>query len=351
MSKKPFSFYSKSEYLQELTKMILKCGSGDQISLSTMAFNPADTMITELINALCVAARHNANVHLNVDAFIFLNDDNMLPGPLFFHKDLPDQLPGKYKHKFDRLVQLRDAGGTFSIINRPSHRFSRPFAGRCHIKTAVINNSIFIGGCNLTNHQQLDIMVSFDNAKSARFLHKHLKNLGNALGSSSYMNGQDIKLAVSEECEILIDCGKPRQSIIFDQALKIIDDSREKLFFACQFFPNGTIARHLKMAHGRGVDVRVVYNDPSKHNFLRSIPLYLVLGVEKLKLPSELFRDELPEKSLFLHAKALVSENEALVGSHNLVPSGVKFGTSEIVLYVRNKSFANNLERSILEQL
>ena len=77
----------------------------------------------------------------------------------------------------------------------------------------------------------------------------------------------------------------------------------------------------------------------------------LILTKEKLGKPKELFANQLPQQLPALHAKVIASEKAGLIGSHNFVETGVKFGTAEIALLRDDPTFAQALQQLLLSQI
>jgi len=57
-------------------------------------------------------------------------------------------------------------------------------------------------------------------------------------------------------------------------------------------------------------------------------------------LPKSLLESSLPRHAEFIHSKAMANEKAAIVGSHNFVELGVKYGTPEIALRREDPDFA-----------
>ncbi|MGH7195647.1 MAG: phospholipase D-like domain-containing protein [Candidatus Saccharimonadales bacterium] len=345
-----FSFLNRAEYFAELAENISRLKSGGRATVATMAFMPDEPAVAKILRELCVAAKRGVAASLAVDAQIFLINDKKIPGPLFYFKELPKVMPPTFKRKLKVIKDLRAAGVKVAVTNKPARPLVNPFSGRSHIKLAVINDLVYVGGCNLTHSEDIDLMVRLSDAKIADWLYDFEQGLDEQPSRKGVMGGQDVTLDIDNQTKILIDAGVRRQSIIYENALRLIDEAEKSLIITCQFFPNSMTAKRLLAAHRRGVKVQIYYNHPSQHGLHR--PLHrLVVMPEKLRMPPEFFENELPKGANYLHAKLLASEKEAMVGSHNYLRAGVNFGTAETALLSRDPQFARDAIAAFKRQL
>lgn len=348
----PFYPQSKQTYLTDITTRIAQAGSGDQITLMTMLYDPADPMIAGLTNALCKAAANGAQVLLIVDAHIFLRriyGPFAIPGKLFWSRNFNDRNRSTDPVLL-ALQRIEEAGGRTAILNVPDRRFTNPFGRRSHIKFTLINDQVYIGGCNLQSHDEIDVMVGWHDPHIANYLRDITNKLHATPRTNIVFDVIDTNLIVDEASTLFIDSGTPGQSLIYDEALKLIDEARESIFITCQFFPSG-IARHLEAAHKRGAKVTIVYNNPDKDHWPNKFIHRAFLDIEHLRRPSSFFERELPRKMPYLHAKIIATESAAFVGSHNYLRTGVNWGTAEIALLRRDPAFAQSLIDNIEEQI
>jgi hypothetical protein len=72
---------------------------------------------------------------------------------------------------------------------------------------------------------------------------------------------------------------------------------------------------------------------------------------QKRRMPKDFFVDQTPKGTPVMHSKAVASEKSAMVGSHNYVERGVKFGTPELVLLRDDPNFAQQVGNFILNQV
>lgn len=198
----------------------------DKISLVSMSFEPDDPLVDDLLNYLIVAAKRGNKVELVLDAYSFMMSQRNLPiGPVMLGRPFIKISHQKYfRDKYRRLEQLKAAGGEYHIIDLPSKStIPLPFAGRSHIKCALVGDTVFVGGCNLWHTNQFDYMVEFNNPKVAMTLRD---TIGQAVSFGSFrkaLRGRDQNIKIDDESTLLIDAGRPGQSIIYRTALEFID--------------------------------------------------------------------------------------------------------------------------------
>jgi phosphatidylserine/phosphatidylglycerophosphate/cardiolipin synthase-like enzyme len=346
-----FTLFNRAEYFIQLVALANRTKRGNRIAVATMAFDTNEPLVASVMQALCKAATRGVMVYLAVDAHSFMvQNKSLVFGPLWFHTALPEQLVEPYTSWFGALEALRKSGGHYAITNTPHKRFSTPFAGRSHIKTAIINDHIFIGGCNLDNAAHVDIMTGWHSKKAADWTYKWITQLVTTSSTQQTFSGKDQKLILSPELQLLIDAGVPNQSIIYDHAMQLIDEAREYIFFTCQFFPGGRTGQHLLQAHKRGVDVRIVYSSPLAHRHL-ALGHWLYNTREFARLPHIFFAEQRLANAPLIHAKVIATDKGAIIGSHNYITQGVRLGTAEIALLKQGPAFAQYLIRKIAQNL
>ncbi len=344
-----YEFYGRREYIAELVRRINTARPGDRVLLATMAYDTDPPEIKELIDSLQVAAARGVRVHVFVDAFSFIVKSGLKPGPLFFATKLPRRLSRSFTDRLVGLEKIQANGGRYTITNLPRRPFSTPFAGRSHIKFAAINDYVLLGGCNLNAMDQVDLMIGQHNPMLANWLDGFCEKLASKRSVRLALAEQDQVIPIDEATTLLIDAGRPNQSVILDRALALIDEATEHIWLTCQYFPNDRTARHLSLALARGVNVTILYNHPSKHPF----PLlhHLSIRAEKLRTPGVLFLSQLPKSHDFLHAKVLTTDKGTMIGSHNYVRAGVMFGTAEMTMLSRDPQVGDMARRAIDRQL
>lgn len=344
-----YTFFASREYFEQLTVDIDKTKAGDRVLLATMAYNPEPTALAHLMQAVERAGDRGVTVHFFSDAYNFLQNHGGRMGPLWLNTQLPATFAGEYKIVHDSLQNLQSHGVKTAITNMPERRFTSPFSGRSHIKASIINDTVYIGGCNIEK-QYLDIMVRWTDPQAAQWLYDLLLLREKNPQTIGAFGPHDITHAIDETTDIIVDVGVRGQSAIYEQALATIDAAREWLIITCQYFPNSTTAKHLKMAHDRGVKIFPIFNHYSAHGKPKNLLQHAVTGSERLRMPRSFFAHELAPGSTYLHAKVIATEQEALLGSHNYVTAGVNFGTAEIALHKKDSDFSKAAAQLILAE-
>ncbi|HSX42704.1 MAG TPA: phospholipase D-like domain-containing protein [Candidatus Saccharimonadales bacterium] len=346
-----YQILSKLEYFHDLVWRIDATQKGTRVAVATMAFDPHERPIHDLIIALTAAARRGVQTHLVLDAYTFLvHDKRLWPGPLWSQTKLPVTLPEPFHTTWAVLQEFEAAGGRYGITNIPVKPFRNPYSGRSHIKGAVIGDYIYIGGCNLDSPGYIDIMLGRTHKESADWVYDWFVSMCATASTVLTYQGADKRKAFGDGSEIIIDSGIPRRSAIYRRALRLIDSAKETVYLTCQFFPGGETAQHLLAAHKRGVDVRIVYSHPATHGSKRLMHA-LHVRRERMRLPTDFFAEQQPARTPKLHAKILVTDSISLIGSHNYVPQGVNLGTAEIALQNNNPDLAQTVIRKIGSQL
>jgi PLD-like domain len=349
-----FAFYTAAEYFAELTQRISEASDGDRLVLATMTLRPERPEVKRVMDELREAARRGADVKMLVDAKQFLlpgseTSVGVVPGPLFFNGELPLKLKGPFRAILEMLDELQDAGGQYAIINQPGRRFTNPIAGRSHLKFAIINSRVYTGGCNLDTNQHIDMMAGWDDRRTADWLCSLAEKMIARGSVRLALDAQDVTWAIDHETSLLVDAGVRGQSLIFEKALELIDGASERITTSSQFFPNDVTALHLLAAHKRGVQIEIYYNHPRQFGWPHNLLHYSVVGRARSSLPQRFF--EHAQRRNFLHAKVLVTEQAAMIGSHNFVRVGTKLGTAEITLLSYDLEFARQVLATLERQV
>jgi len=352
MSLTPLTIFDSAAYFQELLRLVADTKKGNRVALTTMSFDPSEPHISKLMHELTAAAARGVVVHLLVDALTFSLDHRRFPsGPTMLKREISKAKQPYFRNKYIVLEKLKASGGQYRIINFPNRRFSNPYAGRSHIKAAVINDIVFTGGCNLSGSWQSDFMVQSKDKTTAAWLYELILDTDKSGSVRQTLQDTDRELTIDPVTTLFVDAGKPKQSIIYEEALKLIDAAQEWLVMTCQFFPNTITAKHLAAAHQRGVKIKLYYNHP-RHQAIheRWVHHAVILG-EKTRHPKVLFDYQLPKAHKRIHAKLIATEQGAMIGSHNYVTHGVNFGTAEIAMLRHDPAFARKAVAILASQV
>jgi cardiolipin synthase len=343
-----FSFYTAADYRRQLLAHIKKTRAGDRLLLMSMTFEPTEPDIAAVMAEVEAAAARGVQVTLAVDAHSFLIQMNHLPGPLWTRKRMPNRMPATYRHKLQILERINAyPTGHADIINIPQRRLSLPISGRSHIKAAIVNDKIFIGGCNLQGSKFIDLMVGWQSAADAEKLYAVLNQVIHGGHTSRALAGIDRVFSIGQETNLLIDSGARRQSRIFDEALNLIDAAEDWLVITCQYFPNSITAQHLVRAARRGVKVEVIYTHPKHHGVIGGFGQRVSIFRERTRVPKSLFAHALDKTDPMLHAKLIACDKGVMIGSHNYVRAGVILGTAEIALKSSDEAMAREAVKKL----
>lgn len=347
-----FTFYTSEEYWVELVKQLDHTKAGDRIAMIVMGFKPLESASSRVTTALLAAADRGVEVNLVTDAInLLLNVDNETPGPLWWQPK-PVYTPPSFRAYIHAISALNERPtGHATIINKPNRLFTNPVANRNHIKYTIINDTIFVGGCNLNNTSWLDLMVSWQDKVTANYLYDLILSLHRTESTQALFQNQDQEIAIDADTALYIDSGKKGQSLIFKKALELIDSAEKSLIITCQYFPNSITAAHLAAAHRRGVDVEVIFGHPTTQGRIGGLGQQVSILRERNRVPAQLFQKMLPKSGPALHAKLIATEKGAIIGSHNYVRAGVSLGTAEIALLRYDTAFAKNAIAALKREL
>lgn len=336
---------SGTDYFSSLSNAISSTVEGDRVAVTTMGFDPDEPLPNKIVSQLNQAGSRNVTVALGVDAFALLETTGM--GPFSFPKSAYNSEAAQ--RRMSALSQLAaHSTARYGIINMPTSPVANLFAGRSHMKLAVINDQAYLGGPSFQGCDRLDMVVGISDKQAADWLYTLATNITDIGDTNAVLGDADKEIPVDNVTDILIDVGKPGQSHILSEAMEIIDTANEHITIASQFLPTGEMGKKLAKAIKRGVDVHIAYNHPSKFDRM-NLAHHMILAREKLRKPPEFFNNQVPLIRPPLHAKAIVNESTGMVGSHNLVETGVKLGTPEIALRRRTSQFAQAVRSLLLE--
>ncbi len=342
--------YSRREYFIDICKRINDATSGSRVLVASMGIRPDEPEIIPVIQALANAAQRGARTSLLVDAYDYLIDDRKGQlGSLWARKQLPKNPKPNEQLHVDMLAYLRKAGVHCVVTNMPDRAFSNPFAGRSHIKTTIVDDYLYIGGCNLHEVEQLDLMLGWRDKPTADWLYQQMLHIAEHPFTKAALGRKDQTFAVSNSATLILDSGIKRQSHIMDTALQVIDDAQEWIVLTTQFLPDRA-AKHLAKAIKRGVKVYSIFNNYGQFKGVNYLAQQSLKHLAKISRPHSLFTYELPANLPFLHAKVLATEKEFMLGSHNYLQIGVNFGTAELSLHQKDPLVSKRVAKAIIAQ-
>lgn len=326
-----YRFYTAPEYRHNLVELINKTGPGDRLLLMSMTFDPTEPEIAAIMRATEAAVSRGVNVNVAVDAHSFLVRPDHFPSQVWPRIGMPSAKSAYFQNKLRIIEKINSyETGHADILNLPTRRITIPISGRSHIKAAIINDHIFLGGCNLEGSSNVDMMVGWRSKSNADMLHALLCQVIHGKYTRRALAELDRALRIDDQTNIFIDSGKRNQSKIFAEAMQLIDSAEEWLTITCQFFPNSVTAQHLQKAVKRGVKVKIVYSHPRHHGFIGGLGQQASILRERMRVPKSMFSHGLGRDDPMLHAKLIACDKGVMVGSHNYVRAGVILGTAEI---------------------
>ena len=240
-----------------------------------------------------------------------------------------------------RLTSLRDAGGHVARFEPVLHR---PFRGRAnlrdHRKIVLADEArAWAGGMNVAAEylgptpmpdRWRDLAFRLDGPAVA--VYDALFRSGWTFASRAPLPPKPpVPPPVTDGTTVQVVPAGPdvAEDALFDLVLSLAFGAHERLWMVTPYFvPDEALERALAVAARRGVDVRLVVPDPSNHRLadLARGPSLRVLSTAGARV--------LRHTAGMVHAKALVADGVALVGSANLdLRSLFLNAESAVVLY------------------
>ncbi len=309
----PLVLLTAQQYYKELINEFEFATSRIKLCTMNITFGSLmDSLHARLINAL----KRGVSVELVIDKY-----------SLFRFKE-GEAL--NFKHKsitIKRLNELKINGAKVRIIGSIG---LNPFAHRMHTKLTIIDNTLYgFGGINFEEDafSSNDIMFKLTDKK---FLVPALSVL-EAIKRGDMGNSE---IEISSNYSILVDGGKPKDSIIYKRACDLAKSSRD-IFLSSRMCPSGVLGNIIKANEGV-----CYFNRPS----LASFPTNISIVLDQLKTGI----DNKYKGDRFLHSKFILFKNSDgtksfLCGSNNFNWRGVKYGTKEIAIYSKDVNVWNSL--------
>jgi len=336
----PIDILSAERYFNGLLEQIPHVKPGGRIAIISMTLHHHEPLIARLLDELGAAAERGVDVHLVVDAYTFMISLRGLPTGPMYRLRTPAIDNGYFGQKFAVLESLKRRGVHYAITNAPRARLSNPVAGRSHIKATVIDDVAYIGGCNLEDPKQVDLMTKLSSKDFADTVYSLILEVAEQRDTKRLFAGHDQVIKIDQHTSLLLDVGIPSQSLIMRRALDLLDSAQEWIVLTCQFFPNNVTAQRLAAAHKRGVRIYVYYNHPAKQTGFSQLAHHALIQLERSRHPRELFMRQLPPDHRRVHAKLIATDKGAIIGSHNYIQAGVRFGTAEVAIIRHDSDFA-----------
>lgn len=247
------------------------------------------------------------------------------------------------------FAQLRSIPNTIvEIKNKPENLKGKllPFFGRSHIKAYGVDDKFFyFGGANLDKPDlnSLDLMVTFTDEWARRLKGAYAE-------IRSHPQTTDLVFDISDDTQLLYDCGRRGTSSVLDKGLYMIAHAKANIKNTSALYPDGAVRTKLNNKAQEGKDVEVITATIDRPSHL--LPLetghafWLVNQITELRRTKEEHLRVIVSKGPKVHAKLLIADDSsALFGSHNLSSAGVKAGTEEWAIFTTNPRLVSNLGR------
>ena len=281
-----------------------------------------DDSTKALVTALCTAAKRGVSVEVASDVFSF----GILGG----------YAPLRNRGSIGRLRTMRRTFKSAGVRYRWFGKFGPfLFAGRTHVKWCVIDDIVYsFGGVNLYQNglATADFMLQLSSTGLADQIEEEHHRISRADYDGRWYRSH------SFACEygiVLIDGGKPLDSIIYRRACELAEKA-STILFVSQYCPTGRLGKLMA----------------AKKSLLYFSPWQLIGGTNRLLIRSSMaftgYKTEY-KRAVYIHAKFIIytmpnGSKVALTGSHNFVWAGVVLGTREIALETSDPQIIKQLE-------
>lgn len=333
-----FDVLSPEKFLPDLQEELTK--AKQRIWIKTMHLEDGK-IAQSLLESLRLAVQRGVNTMLHIDSF-----STLIVGRWYLPNLLREMTPAARRQisaqrkndavLFKELEKVTDE----LVFTNPARGIVDkmiPFRGRDHRKVTIIDNLAYMGGLNYfdLDFQRPDFTVKIEDPAIVLKLAEQF----------DLKLQDDLQIECNSETDLLVDCGKPKRSLILDHAVDLVGRATEVLLTS-QYIPDGVFLRALDEARRRGAKVQVITSSPSQ------ITEISVRTLNEAKYVISDLKGRLPPVFFFypgwVHAKLLIAEVEgvktAIFGSHNFSQSVVDAGTAEIALQSTNPQLVSNLE-------
>lgn len=342
------------EIIARFTEAVSKASEGDRISMSTLCFDPREDVVNTLADELLGALERKAHVQVAIDHFGYLiaRQIGMIAAGRLID-------PAGLKARQEVEESLITAGAAVSITNQAKLPFAPLFgiSGRNHIKISAISTDDydlgFVHGHNQFGTKRLDNGVELRDPAAVKMLHSTVTSLVQTGTTKAAFRGRDQRLKLPHG-ELLLDSGKPGQSIILDTALAMIDNAKESITMTTQYAPHGALIRHMRAAEKRGVALNIacshsrVRMEQLLFGWMRTVNGFIYSD----DAAGYCIPDALPEshsKNLIKDA-GILGEEEAMVGSSDLSSIGAFCGNAELSYRSNHPAFVAKTGEIVLAQ-
>ena len=331
MDHKPVYIFLPSHlYIEDFKKELTKATKRIYLQSMVVEFSKETTDITDV---MIEKAQSGVDVQLHIDYFTKMMTYTEVLSPRARERYITKQ-----KEMLAIVNQLISHNCNITYINKPKKPTYQMFPrlGRNHMKLTIIDDTIYIGGVSTAKRffGYADFMIKTTypplvKEVSEEFFKVNVNRLT-----------KDRAIPIDQETTLLLDSGKPGESVIFTKAIEMVNSAKKKIQYISQYIPDFELLEALNKAKKRGVEVKLITYlpklKPDKHTENKIEHLLFASASKGLKLSYY-------SKS-YVHAKLMIiDEKIAIFGSHNYSKFGVLFGTDEIALQTENKDLLSSL--------
>jgi len=304
----------------------------NRIWLQTMIYETGPEIL-KLEQALLAAAKNwTLDIRLSIDAVskkYVHGHPHLLP-----QYDHSTRLHHHQVHSTtsNSLHLLKNAGVKIFTQHHPSGNFF-PLLGRHHLKLYIIDDTAWVGGVNLTDGSltNLDFLVKFNQPEIVKSLISIYENMClNRLNTN-------ISQKLTSHFTLLLDSGKFLDSIIYQQAIAMVQKAQQSILFVSQFYPDGSLLSSIIRKARQGVPTTILTSHRNSEVFHHPLYLspYIISKIRLLNIPNI----HIIHSSGHVHAKYLsIDGRESLFGSHNFTLTTEMLGTKEIAIHSTDPS-------------
>lgn len=317
------------EYVRTLTQDVRKAKKRVTIFSHIIAY---DDSTDELVAALCEAAKRGVRVEVAGDVFTY--------GILGGWKVVPLKPNERIRALRTMVKKFKKSGVEYRWIGQVGPFL---FAGRSHVKWAVVDDIVYsFGGINLyaKGLRETDYMLREKNPRLGDHLVREHRRIADADRRNKFYRSHQFE---SGNGDVLIDGGRPRDSIIYHRACALAKQATD-IVYVSQYCPTGPLG---KIMNERGAKLYFSHwrQAQSLNNRLLIRGSMFLTGYETLY-----------DRAKFIHAKFILftmpdGSKVALSGSHNFVRAGVVLGTREIDLETSDPTIVAALEEFLQKHI
>lgn len=317
------------EYVRMLTQDVRKAKRRITIFSHIIAY---DDSTDELVAALCEAAKRGVRVEVAGDVFTY--------GILGGWRVVPLKPNERIRALRTMVKKFKKSGVEYRWIGQFGPFL---FAGRTHVKWAVIDDVVYsFGGINLYANglRETDYMLREKNARLGNHLVREQRRIASADRVGKFYRSHQFE---SGNGDVLIDGGRPRDSIIYRRACALAKQATD-IVYVSQYCPTGPLGKIMK-EQGAKLYFSHWRQARSLNNRLLIRGSMFLTGYETLY-----------DRPGFIHAKFILftmpdGRKVALSGSHNFVRAGVVLGTREIDLETSDPTIVAALEEFLQKHI